>query len=374
MLCGNMRFSLLLLGSLLLFGAQSQESPHLSRCEIPESVQLQMLSMSIDDFDQEDGGWRQYETSVCYTSVSHLIDRYFEKNRDLLSDRDKRVLRFHSGQMYAFAGQNSLARDRFSDALTQERESGGSAWNAYVYATLAYIDRDLNMLKRHRDQIAVGESRLNLAIVENLILFFNEPYFIAFAGPTNANDALVDLLVWHPYVRINPEAYSPGLKAEIEVHLSRAMRYVTKRLTSSKGEERLMTAAEVNYARLLVATSDGSVDSTAMAAENYASALEPCADWKGLHNCPEKQAAFAVDYQRSHPDEAFSMYLPLLAAHRWLCTAEAYAHEMRPADAERSQRQYEQSLFNARRSKSLLIRAAADRLAARGRCFASKAN
>src|SRR5262249_39562596 len=106
-------------------------------------------------------------------------------------------------------------------------------------------------------------------------------------------------------------------------------------------------------------------------AADYVKAVRSCYEWEGFHDCPEREAQFADDYQAAHPNGPFSSYLPLLAAHRWLCTAEAYEYEQRPADAARSRRAYAARLQFARRVKDLLFRTAAERLATRGRCFAA---
>lgn len=65
-------------------------------------------------------------------------------------------------------------------------------------------------------------------------------------------------------------------------------------------------------------------------------------------------------------------FLHLLAAHRWLCTAEAYDYEKEPQDAARSRRAYEEAIRTARQSGSLLIRTAAEELRIRGRCFVER--
>jgi hypothetical protein len=69
------------------------------------------------------------------------------------------------------------------------------------------------------------------------------------------------------------------------------------------------------------------------------------------------------------PDGPFRNYLPLLAAHRWLCAADAYDREQRPADASRSRRLAEARPTSVRQSADPLVRAAAQTLAIRGRCL-----
>ena len=128
--------------------------------------------------------------------------------------------------------------------------------------------------------------------------------------------------------------------------------------------------AWVRYERKLAAVSDNpGVAALAMA---YVKDLRPCYEWEGFHDCPEHEAKFAEQYQGAHPNGPFSAYLPLLAAHRWLCAAEAYEYEKQPADAQRSRQLYQERLLVARASRVLLIRTAAERLAARGNCIAPR--
>ena len=102
----------------------------------------------------------------------------------------------------------------------------------------------------------------------------------------------------------------------------------------------------------------------------YAVVLKPCYEWEGLHDCPEREAAFADQYQAAHAKGPFRSYLPLLSAHRWLCAAEAFDFEKKPDQASRSRQHYRDRLAIALRSDSAMIRYAASHLATRAACFA----
>jgi hypothetical protein len=184
---------------------------------------------------------------------------------------------------------------------------------------------------------------------------------------SNPSDALLDVLVWGTHVAIDPEAYDPPLKNELQQYLRRAMAYRPRGPVPTDWELRMSYDARIMHERRLAAVSDNPMAPELAAA--YVKAEQSCYEWEGFHDCPEREARFADDYQAAHPNGPFSTYLPLLAAQRWLCTAEAYEYEHRPADAARSRRAYEARLELARRVKDLLFRTAAERLAARGRCF-----
>ena len=183
-----------------------------------------------------------------------------------------------------------------------------------------------------------------------------------------ARDEIVDLLVLSADLPIDLKAYPPDASAELQRYLQRCKAYRSKRVRSMKsGLDAMVYTAWVGYERKLAAVS-GDPKAPALAAA-YVDRLRPCYEWEGFHDCPEREAIFAADYQTANPGGPFSDYLPLLAAHRWLCAAEAYEYEKQPEGAARSRRAYETMVSTARQSKTLLIRLAAERLAERSSCF-----
>ncbi|RPH57991.1 MAG: hypothetical protein EHM89_13175, partial [Acidobacteria bacterium] len=155
------------------------------------------------------------------------------------------------------------------------------------------------------------------------------------ARVTSPEDALVDLLAWGADLGIDPNMYRPELQAQIQRHLERWKAYRSKRARPSGSSElEMVYLARVRYERRLVAASD---DPRAPAlAASYVDDLAPCYESEGFHDCPEREAMFADGYQSLNQGGPFSEYLPFLAAHRWLCTAEAYEYEKRPEAATRS--------------------------------------
>jgi hypothetical protein len=180
-------------------------------------------------------------------------------------------------------------------------------------------------------------------------------------------DQLLDVLVWGAHMPIDPAAYPSALKAEVDRYLRRSNAYRSTRTAPDSLEMIKLHDVQVSYERRLVALTDDTVAASLAAA--YVDGFQLCDEWEGYHECPEREALFADQYQAAHPRGPFSQYLPLLSAHRWLCVAEAYEYEKRPADAARSRAAYEERVKTARASSVLLIRTAADRLAARRRCF-----
>jgi hypothetical protein len=185
----------------------------------------------------------------------------------------------------------------------------------------------------------------------------------------SARDALVDRLLFGAADPIDPKAYSLDVRIELESYLRRYKAYRSKRPRPAKlaSEQGIVYTAWVEYERRLAAVS---LDPKAPAlAKEYVDRLRPCYEWEGAHECPEHEAVFAADYQTANPGGPFSEYLPLLVAHRWLCSAEAYAYEKQAENAARSRRAYEAMISTALQSKDLLIHLAAEWLAERNSCL-----
>jgi hypothetical protein len=181
------------------------------------------------------------------------------------------------------------------------------------------------------------------------------------------NDAVLNVLVWGTHMPIDSSVYSGALKTQVEDYLRRASSYRSTRPVPRRGGEAGMVyEAQISYERRLAAISKDLA--APMLAAGYVDRLKPCYEWEGSHDCPEREALFADEFQSSHPDGPFSAYLPLLAAHRWLCAAEAFDYEHRPGDSTRSRRLYRERLAVVLRSRNLLIRTAAERLSVRGHC------
>ena len=189
-------------------------------------------------------------------------------------------------------------------------------------------------------------------------------------GGGNAADAVLDMLVWGVPATAGDREYAEPLATEVREYLQRSQAYRSTRTVPSSGEARLVNAARVRYERRLVAATTHP-DAVRLAVE-YVNELGPCYEWEGMSECPEREALFADTYQSEHPNGPFANYLPLLAAHRWLCAAELLEFEKKVPQTREARRKYNARLATARESKSVMVRTAADRLAARASCFATR--
>ncbi len=184
-----------------------------------------------------------------------------------------------------------------------------------------------------------------------------------------ADDALVDVLLFASPGQIDLNVYPSDVRTELARYLARYRAYRSQRPRPAKAAsvEGMVYDARVSYERRLAAAS-ADPKAPALAAA-YVDSLRPCYEWEDSHECPEREAIFAATYERAHPGGPLTAFLPLLAAHRWLCAAESYKSENRPEGAARSRKEYERAISNARASKSPLIRFAAERLSERNSCM-----
>ena len=187
--------------------------------------------------------------------------------------------------------------------------------------------------------------------------------------PERQQRRLLDVLVFSAEPN-DTNQYPPEVREELQRYLQRFRGYRPRPRPTGLGSEMTMVyAAREGYERKIVAASElGGVEALA---QEYVDRLRPCYEWEGFHDCPEREASFADEYLRQHPDAPFRDFLRLLAAHRWLCTAEGYDHARRPAGAERARREYERAVTRAGETRSAMIEVAVNELRVTNRCYAS---
>lgn len=161
-------------------------------CKAALKAQQRSLSFSFDAFDQKPHqGWRRLgEDLHCYREAAQLITRYLN-TKTKLTTSDIEILSFHAGQMLAFNNDYESAipfiEKSFSKSLPPKYKTYADAWDAYVNATIAFLERDKPALEAYRDQVAAGPKLpngevMNLAVVDRLIKNFSKPYRKAYGG------------------------------------------------------------------------------------------------------------------------------------------------------------------------------------------------
>ena len=144
------------------------------------------LRLDYDAFDQRPGsGWRKLAEARKYLEGAGLIDRY--EKREGLEPWQRINLRFHAGQMYAMAGVEDKALARFRVSITtDEPPDSPIRWNAYVKATIAFLEKDRERLLPLRNEIAQGPTFMgtipNLDVVDRFLEHFDGSYAKAYRG------------------------------------------------------------------------------------------------------------------------------------------------------------------------------------------------
>jgi hypothetical protein len=186
----RMRFSSLWL-AMLAFSVANGPFPSVSHSHDSNEPPKE-LGLSYQAFDQHPGaGWRKIADEGKYLEAAMLIDRY-EKEKEGLEEWQRVNLRFHAGQLYAFADKKEQALTRFKTALIRKEPADAPIrWNAYVRATMAFLERDRKTLTALREEIAKGPKLqgavANLDVVDRLIEYFDAPYSVAYRGrPKNS--------------------------------------------------------------------------------------------------------------------------------------------------------------------------------------------
>jgi hypothetical protein len=181
---------------------------------------------------------------------------------------------------------------------------------------------------------------------------------------------VLDLIVFYADRPSEVARYPSDVRAELGRYLQRLRDYRPRPRPPRVGSEMAMVyAAREGYEAKLFAAAG--VSGAERFAQEYVDDLRPCYEWEGYHECPEREAIFAERYLLSRPATPFAEVLRLLAAHRWLCTAESYQYEQQSGEAARARREYHKALETAARSKSPLMRVAAEELKSSNRCHPS---
>ncbi|UMY65775.1 MULTISPECIES: hypothetical protein [unclassified Flavobacterium] len=131
-------------------------------------------------FDSDTCCWRVLATKGHYVEAAQRIE-------DFLADGhpdNRQSLRWHAGQLYAFAGENKKAlrylRSTYSVFQKWFGDADGAAWYRFAKGTCAFLRRDRTTLDR---QITRWKKNLpsdaNLRELERLQARWDQPYRLA---------------------------------------------------------------------------------------------------------------------------------------------------------------------------------------------------
>ena len=213
---------------------------------------------------------------------------------------------------------------------------------------------------------------MNAAVLFICAWLANSPDFPA-TGPSRQDTqrGVLDVVVFYADAPRDLNRYPPRVRQELQRFLERARAYRPRPRPVGWDPKwewcmRPAKATKPSWRR------QPALQARLVSHSEYVDALRPCYEWEGFHDCPEREALFAEQHLRDHPDTPFRDLLRVLAAHRWLCAAEGYEYEQKPSEALRARRGYEEAVTMATAdSRSALMTTAANELKASGRCHAS---
>lgn len=138
------------------------------------------LSLSYEAFDQTMGeGWRRLADQGCHLESARLIERYSIEN----DAEGHSALNWHRFQMLAYAAEHEAAIELVDRILISDEQQAETdlRWNDYVLGNVAFLERDMEALRHHRDQVAAGVgdhpgNELNLNVLDRLIEDFDQSY------------------------------------------------------------------------------------------------------------------------------------------------------------------------------------------------------
>ena len=130
-------------------------------------------------------GWRALDAAGCTAEAAVLVERYLIGYQSNL-----RSLKWHHAQLLAMTGKSSEAIAAAREAINPDESMQHPAfkWNAYVLATIAFLEGNIGELKRQAQVIQSGVAaepmnQVNLTVVLSLQRCAGKPYRLAYECP-----------------------------------------------------------------------------------------------------------------------------------------------------------------------------------------------
>lgn len=163
---GLKQLPLIILFSLLSFGI------HCHGQRLPQAQFDKLMSMSLNDFDQTEEGWRQYKENI--PLMIHLVKNYIQRNN--VNDA---TLNWHLGQLYALNNENEKAVVEMAKTLrplSDEEVELNKSWNYYVLGTIAFLKNDSRTLSSYIDSLANNPITMNIEVLRRLQVNIGKSY------------------------------------------------------------------------------------------------------------------------------------------------------------------------------------------------------
>ena len=141
------------------------------------------LSLPSHEFDQDEKrGWRALAATGCTAEAAILVERYL-----IGYESNLRSLKWHQAQLLAMTDKYEQATAAARQAInpSEEAQHPNFKWNAYVLATIAFLNKDSQELARQVQVIESGVkaepmNKVNLEVVVGLMRCIDRPYKVAY--------------------------------------------------------------------------------------------------------------------------------------------------------------------------------------------------
>ena len=158
-----------------------QTGTSFAQTSLSKEERQRLMSLDFEAFDQDmQGGWRTFANEEQFELAADLIVEYLGLHQDL-DDGQLSVMNFHVGQMYALAGENAKAVPYMK---ASKKTNDVMAWNAYVDATIAFLEKNKEMMEIKRKELEIGSvmpaaNNKNLILIKKLEANFDKSYLDA---------------------------------------------------------------------------------------------------------------------------------------------------------------------------------------------------
>lgn len=151
-------------------------------CSLDDAERALLLAQDWHTFDQSGNGFRRLVTKerYCPQLAGELIVAYLASHPGL-SVKERYVSEFHAGQQ--FAGVNDVARALahfYRGFNPHEDSSSSNRWNAYVRATIAFLEQDRPTLEASLEVLEARQDNrmnaINLRLVRSFVKNFGRTY------------------------------------------------------------------------------------------------------------------------------------------------------------------------------------------------------
>lgn len=161
--------------------AAEQATPGAVSCAVSDDMRKQALTLSWDEFDQQSASpvsFRAMAARGCKREAGELI-LYYLAHKTGLDDSQRRISRFHAGQLFAESGEEVRALKLIRSAHWPEQPIDTPLdWNTYVAGVVAFLEKDPAALTSARQRLerAGGNNLINARILGRMEKCFEKRY------------------------------------------------------------------------------------------------------------------------------------------------------------------------------------------------------